>query len=76
MQLGSGGNVPMFAMPAGGGGMMSAGGASAGSASGDAINLNDERRPWTKEEDQKVNELVKKHGDKKWYAAALLSMHT
>jgi hypothetical protein len=76
MQLGSGGNVPMFAMPAGGGGMMSAGGASAGSASGDAINLNDERRPWTKEEDQKVNELVKKHGNKKWYTTALLSTHT
>jgi len=76
MQLGSGGNVPMFAMPAGGGGMMSAGGASAGSASGDAINLNDERRPWTKEEDQKVNELVKKHGNKKWYAAARLSTYT
>lgn len=27
---------------------------------------NEERRPWTKEEDRKVLELVKKYGTKKW----------
>lgn len=36
------------------------------SAGGARPDLADERRPWTKEEDIKVNELVRKHGTKKW----------
>jgi len=65
MQLGTG-------MPPGGPGSMgnyttnasTPGGA--GSASVAGGEANDERRPWTKEEDEKVNELVRKHGSKKW----------
>jgi len=50
-------------------GSASASGTPTGSSSGGGGgggNINDERRPWTKEEDVKVNDLVKKYGTKKW----------
>jgi hypothetical protein len=36
------------------------------SGESEAKDKDDDRRPWTKEEDMKVVELVRKHGDKKW----------
>jgi myb-related protein len=36
------------------------------SQSNSASKIADERRPWTKDEDVKVLDLVKKYGTKKW----------